>query len=65
LDFIIPEIAVFKDDLNKFTKEIGHKTAKGWGLERLFSRGFDMFLKFSIEFSITFEYNTKHLRHKK
>ena len=29
LDLIIPEIAVFKDDLNKFTKEIGHKTAKG------------------------------------
>jgi len=28
LDCIIPEIAVFEDDLKKFTKEIGHKTAK-------------------------------------
>ena len=28
LDLIIPEIAVFEDDLNKFRKEIGHKAAK-------------------------------------
>jgi len=28
LDFIIPEIAVFEDDLNKFKKEIGHKAEK-------------------------------------